>query len=63
MLAPDVPGRLGQLTHRMAEAGENLVVLYSGHANPLILVVHDPAKGPKVAAKWLAERLPPATRK
>jgi hypothetical protein len=38
-LKQDVPGQLGQLTRRMGEAGVNIHVLYSDHANRLILVV------------------------
>jgi hypothetical protein len=55
-LAQDVPGQLGKLTRRMAEAGVNIEVLYSDHANQLILVVDNPAKGRAVAAAWMAER-------
>jgi hypothetical protein len=62
-LAQDVPGQLGQLTRRMAEAGVNIEVLYSDHANQLILGVDDPARGREVAAKWMAERVIPAQRK
>ena len=57
-LAQDVPGQLGKLTRRMADAGVNIEVLYSDHANQLILVVDQPAKGRAVAAAWMAERLP-----
>ena len=55
-LAQNVPGQLGKLTRRMAEAGVNIEVLYSDHANQLILVVDNPAKGRAVAAAWMAER-------
>lgn len=55
-LAQDVPGQLGKLTRRMAEAGVNIEVLYSDHANQLILVVDNPAKGRSIAAAWMAER-------
>ncbi len=55
-LAQDVPGQLGKLTRRMADAGVNIEVLYSDHANQLILVVDDLAKGRAVAAAWMAER-------
>ena len=46
------PGQLGKLTRRMAEAGVNIEVLYSDHANRLILVVDDPAKAREVADAW-----------
>lgn len=61
-LAQGVPGQLGKLTRRMADAGVNIEVLYSDHANQLILVVDNPAKGRAVAAAWMAERrqTPPA---
>jgi hypothetical protein len=39
-----VPGQLGNLTRRMAEAGVNIEVLYSDHDNQLILVVDDPER-------------------
>src|SRR5688572_25892046 len=44
-LKQDVPGQLGQLTRRMAEAGVNIEVLYSDHDHQMILVVDDLAKG------------------
>ena len=40
-LRQDVPGQLGKLTRRMADAGVNIEVLYSDHAHQLILVVDD----------------------
>jgi hypothetical protein len=39
-----VPGQLGNLTRRMAEAGVNIEVLYSDHDNQLILGVDDPER-------------------
>lgn len=50
-----VPGQLGKLTRRMAEAGVNIEVLYSDHANQLILVVDDVDKGHAVARAWSKE--------
>lgn len=47
-----VPGQLGKLTRRMAEAGVNIEVLYSDHEHQLILVVDDVDKGREVAAEW-----------
>ena len=54
-LQQSVPGQLGKLTRRMAEAAVNIEVLYSDHANQLILVVDNPAKAREVAAAWMAE--------
>ena len=51
-----VPGQLGKLSRKMAEAGVNIEVLYSDHANQLILVVDDLAKGRAVSAEWMRER-------
>ncbi|HMM68523.1 MAG TPA: hypothetical protein PKC03_16435 [Dokdonella sp.] len=50
-----VPGQLGQLTRRMAEAGINIEVLYSDHDHQLILVVDDPDKARAVSAAWANE--------
>jgi hypothetical protein len=50
-----VPGQLGQLTRRMAEAGVNIEVLYSDHDHQLILVVDDVAKAQAVADAWSRE--------
>src|SRR5262245_47535637 len=47
-----VPGQLGQVTRRMAEAGVNIEVLYSDHDGRLILVVDDLARGRQVAEAW-----------
>jgi hypothetical protein len=47
-----VPGQLGALTQRMADAGVNIEVLYSDHNNQLILVVDDHVRGHEVAAAW-----------
>jgi hypothetical protein len=47
-----VPGQLGKLTRRMAEAGVNIEVLYSDHDHQLILVVDDVARGRAVAEAW-----------
>jgi hypothetical protein len=54
-LKQDVPGQLGLLTRRMAEAGVNIEVLYSDHNNQLILVVDDLARGREVSARWARE--------
>jgi len=50
-----VPGQLGKLTRRMADAGVNIEVLYSDHDNQLILVVDDVSKGRAVAEAWSKE--------
>jgi hypothetical protein len=54
-LKQDVPGQLGLLTRRMAEAGVNIEVLYSDHAHQLILVVDDLARGREVSEAWTRE--------
>ncbi|MGH7587124.1 MAG: amino acid-binding ACT domain-containing protein [Gemmatimonadota bacterium] len=55
-LRQDVPGQLGLLTRRMAEAGVNIEVLYSDHDNRLILVVDDLARGREVTEAWTGSR-------
>ena len=47
-----VPGQLGLLTRRMADAGVNIEVLYSDHANQLILVVDNIDKARNVSSAW-----------
>ena len=54
-LKQDVPGQLGSLTRRMAEAGVNIEVLYSDHSHQLILVVDDIACGRVVSEAWARE--------
>jgi prepilin-type processing-associated H-X9-DG protein len=51
-----VPGQLGELTRRMADAGVNIEVLYSDHDHRLILVVDDLAAGRRVSDAWARER-------
>ncbi len=53
-----VPGQLGMLTRRMADAGVNIEVLYSDHDHRLILVVDDPARARPVADAWMSESAP-----
>lgn len=54
-LKQDVPGQLGMIARRMADAGVNIEVVYSDHANQLILVVDDFEKGRAVSEAWKAE--------
>ena len=46
---------LEQGARRMAEAGVNIEVQYSDHANRLILVVDDAQRAGWVAAAWTAD--------
>ena len=55
-LRQDVPGQLGLLTRRMAEAGVNIEALYSDHNHQLILVVDDFARARAVSEEWMRER-------
>lgn len=57
-LKQDVPGQLGLLTRRMAEAGVNIEVLYSDHDHQLILVVDDLARGREISKAWARESHP-----
>jgi hypothetical protein len=50
-----VPGQLGNLTRRMAEAGVNIEVLYSDHDHQLILVVDNIERGRAVSEAWSRE--------
>ena len=54
-LRQDVPGQLGKIARRMADAGVNIEVVYSDHSNQLILVVDDFEKGKAVSDAWKAE--------
>lgn len=54
-LKQEVPGQLGLLTRRMAEAGVNIEVLYSNHDHQMILVVDDFEKGKVVSDAWSEE--------
>jgi len=54
-LQQDVPGQLGMLTRRMANAGVNIEVLYSDHDHQMILVVDDYEKGKTVSEAWANE--------
>lgn len=54
-LRQDVPGQLGAIARRMADAGINIEVVYSDHANQLILVVDNFEKGKAVSDAWKKE--------
>jgi len=54
-LRQDVPGQLGMFCRRMADAGVNILVQYSDHANQLIVVVDDVEKGKQVSEAWIKE--------
>lgn len=51
-LRQDVPGQLGAIARRMADAGVNIEAVYSDHDNRLILVVDAPAVAAEVADAW-----------
>ena len=53
-----VPGQLGMLTRKMAQAGVNIEVLYSDHDHQLILVVDDIVRGRAVSEAWSNETVP-----
>lgn len=57
-LRQDVPGQLGMIARRMSDAGVNIEVVYSDHANQLCLVVDDFEKGKVVSEAWKAEMWP-----
>lgn len=54
-LKQDVPGQLGLLTRRMADAGVNIEVLYSDHEHQMILVVDDYEQGKAISEDWANE--------
>jgi hypothetical protein len=54
-LKQEVPGQLGAIARRMADAGVNIEVQYSDHERNLILLVDDAARGREVAARWTAD--------
>jgi len=57
-LRQDIPGQLGKIATRMADAGVNIEVVYSDHANQLCLVVDDFETGKAVSDAWRAEMWP-----
>ena len=56
-LDQEIPGQLGMICRRMAEAGVSIEVVYSDHANQLILVVDDPVRGKVVSDAWNQARM------
>lgn len=54
-LRQDVPGQLGEYSRLLAEAGVNIEVMYSDHANQLILVVDDIGRGRSVSEAWMRQ--------
>ena len=57
-LRQDVAGQLGMIARRMADAGVNIEVVYSDHANQLCLIVDDLEKGRAVSNAWQLEMWP-----
>jgi len=57
-LRQDIPGQLGKIARRMADAGVNIEVVYSDHTNQLCLLVDDFEKGKAVSDAWQAEMWP-----
>ena len=54
-LRQNVPGQLGTFCRRLADAGINILVQYSDHANQLVVVVDDIEKGKLVSEQWMRE--------
>jgi hypothetical protein len=46
------PGQLGRLARRLGDAGIDIEVVYSDHANRLVLVLDDPAGGADATREW-----------
>lgn len=61
-LKQEIPGQLGLITGQLAKANVNIEVLYSDHANHLILVVDDVERGEAVLADWSNGQIAEATR-
>ena len=51
-LRQDVPGQLGSISRALAEAGVNIEVQYSDHANRLILLVDDLEAAERATSSW-----------
>ena len=56
-LDQEEPGQLGRLTRRMADAGVNILTLYSDHNHQMILTVDNYERGSAVSEAWEEERL------
>lgn len=52
-LDQETPGQLGKLCRAMATAGVNIEVLYSDHANQLVLVVDALERAREVSRNWM----------
>jgi organic hydroperoxide reductase OsmC/OhrA len=57
-LDQNVPGQLGAICRRFAEAGVNIDVQYSDHSGQLVLVVDDMVKGREISEEWKQEHKP-----
>lgn len=55
-LDQETPGQLGKLCRAMATSAVNIEVLYSDHANQLILVVDDVERAREVSREWMQRR-------
>lgn len=55
-LHQDVPGQLGRIARRMADADVNIEVQYSDHDHRLVLVTDRPEVADRIAADWMANR-------
>lgn len=51
-LKQEIPGQLGLIARRMADAGVNIEAMYSDHDHRLILVVDELRKGRQVSEAW-----------
>jgi len=58
-LEQETPGQLGKISRAMAQAGVNIEVIYSDHANQLILGVDDLERGRAVTDAWNRDRETP----
>ncbi|MCB0646123.1 MAG: hypothetical protein KDC49_05650 [Saprospiraceae bacterium] len=52
-LRQDVPGQLGAFCRALADAGVNILVQYSDHANQLIIVPDDFESAQQVSQDWM----------
>lgn len=55
-LDQETPGQLGRIARQMAQAGVNIEVMYSDHANQLILGVENLEEGRRVSEEWSKAR-------